>query len=243
MKRLILKISFLSLLAGCMATGEINQIEAPVDPKSKPAKSAPATRSASRSAMQAYAVTATRILPVAQSACRKRRGLKCNFRFGVDERASMPSNAFQTVDDADRPLIIFTSKLLDSVRNQDELAFIIAHEAAHHILGHLETRNESALLKGMSAKVGAVAGGKNEKAVEAAWKRGVRDGILVYSKQFEIEADVLGAIITENAGYDALTGALYFNRIPDPGNRIYATHPRNADRLRAVRAAVAKLRG
>ena len=36
------------------------------------------------------------------------------------------------------------------------------------------------------------------------------------------------------AGYDPRIGALYFARIPDPGDRFLGTHPPNADRQRVV---------
>lgn len=241
MKFNLFPLVIFAALAGCLETTEVQNTSAPVASKAK--QSEPATRAPSASAVQAYASVAAQVQPVARAVCRKAKGLRCNFIFAIDDRADMPANAFQTVNDAGRPVIIFTTKLLETVRNKDELAFILAHEAAHHVLGHLDTKNDSAILRGMSAKVDAVASGKNEKAVEEAWKRGVRDGILVYSKAFELEADVLGARITEQAGFDALKGALYFNSIRDPGNRVYSTHPRNADRLRAVRAEVARIRG
>ena len=38
-----------------------------------------------------------------------------------------------------------TVPLIAEVRNRDELAFIISHEAAHHILGHIAQQNETAM--------------------------------------------------------------------------------------------------
>jgi hypothetical protein len=35
-------------------------------------------------------------------------------------------------------------------------------------------------------------------------------------------------------------GADYFMRIPEPGNRFFGTHPRNADRIAGVRAAIGR---
>ena len=56
-----------------------------------------------------------------------------------------------------------------------------------------------------------------------------------------IEADRLGAQMTQKAGFDAVRGAAYFTRIPDAGNRFFGTHPRNAYRIAGVKAAVAEL--
>ena len=49
------------------------------------------------------------------------------------------SNAFQTVT-SDGPLIVITGPLLQGTRNDDEVAFVMSHEAGHHIASHLEKR-------------------------------------------------------------------------------------------------------
>ncbi|MGR3838426.1 MAG: M48 family metalloprotease, partial [Cognatishimia sp.] len=56
-----------------------------------------------------------------------------------------------------------------------------------------------------------------------------------------LEADGLGAILTERAGYDAINGARFFTRLPDPGNRFLGTHPPNAQRIEVVQTTVAGL--
>jgi len=49
-------------------------------------------------------------------------------------------------------------------------------------------------------------------------------------------------VIAFRAGFDPLAGALYFDRIDDPGNRFLGTHPANADRIAVVRRTMAGLR-
>ena len=49
-----------------------------------------------------------------------------------------------------------------------------------------------------------------------------------------------GAQMTARAGFDPVLGADYFMRIPDPGNKFFGTHPRNADRIAGVRAAIGR---
>jgi len=61
-----------------------------------------------------------------------------------------------------------------------------------------------------------------------------------YSKDFELEADALGTVITAQAGFDPLLGADFFFRIPDPGNSFLGTHPANADRVAIVRRTAAR---
>ena len=62
------------------------------------------------------------------------------------------------------------------------------------------------------------------------------------AKDYELEADRLGTVLTWNAGYDPLLGAQFFARIPDPGRTVLGTHPANALRIDIVRQTVAELR-
>lgn len=70
---------------------------------------------------------------------------------------------------------------------------------------------------------------------------GAAVGARAYSKEFELEADALGARIAALAGYDPVKGAAYFQRIPDPGNEFLGTHPPNAARIAVVKAVAAAL--
>ena len=84
----------------------------------------------------------------------------------------------------------------------------------------------------------ASAYGGDAAAVERAQQIGASVGSRYYSKEWELEADYLGSIITLNAGYDPINGSRLFQRIPDPGNHILGTHPSRAQRLAQVRRAV-----
>jgi predicted Zn-dependent protease len=66
-------------------------------------------------------------------------------------------------------------------------------------------------------------------------------GARSYSKNFELEADALGTVITHNAGYNPVRGAEFFSQLPDPGNRFLGTHPPNAQRIETVRRVAAGL--
>jgi len=174
------------------------------------------------------------IEPVAEAVCRERApSMNCDFQIVVDDAVNAPPNAFQTVDATGRPIIAFTIPLIAIARNKDELAFIMAHEAAHHIEGHLGQLQRNASLGADLA--GALFGTNDARNIGAAV------GGRVYSKDFELEADALGALIAKRAGYDPLIGAAFFQRIPDPGNRFLGTHPANSDRIATVRRAVAGL--
>ena len=186
-----------------------------------------------------------RVEPVAEADCVRRRGpgVDCDLRIVVDDRPGMPANAFQTIDQRGRPLLGFTIALIAEARNEDELAFVVAHEASHHILGHLDRQDEVAA-QGAEAfgRIAAQEAGATPASIRQAREVGAAVGARSFSKEWELEADALGAVVALEAGFDPVHGAEFFLRIPDPGNRVLGTHPPNADRIATVQAAVAQAR-
>ncbi len=195
-----------------------------------------------RQAARMFAQVVQTVEPVAESECRSRtRGVNCDFHIVVDDRPDQPPNAFQTLDRTGRPVIAFTVALIADARNADELAFVMGHEAAHHIEGHIARQGQNAVAGAILAGGLAVLLGGDQVLVDTVQRAGARVGARSYSKAFELEADALGTLITHRAGYDPLKGAVFFSRIPDPGDRFLGTHPPNAQRLETVRATVAGL--
>lgn len=195
-------------------------------------------------AARAFVAVVRQVEPVAEAECRARSPqLNCDFQIVVDSRPNVPPNAFQTRDPSGRPIIGFTLALIMDARNQDELAFVLGHEAAHHIAGHLDLVQQSAWAGAVAAGVLASLGGARPEAIERAQSIGAGVGARTFSKDFELEADSLGTVIAFRAGYDPITGAGFFARLPDPGNRFLGTHPPNADRQRVVAQTLAQVRG
>ncbi len=194
-------------------------------------------------AARGWAEVVARVEPVAERECRRQTvNTNCDFRIVVDKRRGVPSNAFQSVDASGRPVITFTIGLIAEARNVEELAFVMGHEAAHHIAGHLGRQQQNAAAGAVIFAGLATLTGGTAADVAAAQELGAVVGARSYSKEFELEADRLGTVITYRAGYDPLKGAQFFNRIPDPGNRFLGTHPPNAERMEMVRRTVAQLR-
>ncbi len=187
---------------------------------------------------------AARMTPVVTKTCREklRRG-NCNFLVAVDEDRSLPANAFQTVDDRGRPVIVFTRSLLDLSRNADELAFVLGHEAAHHIAGHIPRRQDQAMTGAILVGILGQSAGLTGEELKRAQEIGAGLAAQHYSKEFELEADALGAEMAWLGGYDALKGANFFTRLPDPGDRLMGSHPANSERLAVVRATLKRLKG
>lgn len=183
-----------------------------------------------------------RMEPVIEDTCQKNtKGLDCDFQIVVDSTPGQPPNAFQTRSKSGRPILAFNTALIADVRNADELAFVMGHEGAHHMLNHLDEQRQNAaagavILSGIAAVMGA-----DLEQIREAEQLGAAAGALSYSKQHELEADRLGTIITHQAGYNPLRGAEYFNRLPDPKNAFLSTHPSNKARIQIVRQTATEL--
>lgn len=196
----------------------------------------------SRASVDQFVTVVETVEPIAERECRRRTPREnCDFLIVVDDRTDLPPNAFQFLSNTGQPVLAFTLSLIESVENADELAFVMGHEAAHHIEGHLAKQQQSAE-QGSTFLGNLVAlQGGDAQQVEEAQELGAILGARRYSKAFELEADTLGTIITLKAGYDPVRGAAFFQRLPDPGNQFLGTHPPNADRMQAVRRAAAAL--
>ncbi len=211
---------------------------APV-PTATPAAVSPA---AARARARTFVSVVNQLEPVAEQECRARtQNLNCDFNIVVDDRPGMPANAFQTLDRQGRPIIGFTLALIADARNEDELAFVLGHEAAHHIAGHIGRQQQNAVAGAVIFAGLATLSGGDANAVRSAQELGAQVGARSYSKEFELEADALGTVITKRAGYDPLRGAEFFTRIPDPGDQFLGTHPPNAARVEIVRKTAAGL--
>jgi predicted Zn-dependent protease len=220
------------LLQACVA------VEGPAPVASSPVPD----RIPARQAVANFEAVVASVEPVAERVCRERvRDRNCDFEIVIDARAGQPPNAFQTLDDRGRPVIGFTVALIAEARNRDELAFILGHEAAHHIAGHIPQTQRRALEGALIGTVLASLGGLDAQGVDTAQRIGAGIGARRYAKDFELQADRLGTIIAARAGFDPVRGAAFFARIPDPGDRFLGTHPPNADRIETVRRTAAGL--
>lgn len=221
------------MLAGC-------EVATTGPPTQQPRPSADG-RPDARTAAFNFVTVVRRVEPVAEQVCRERtRGINCDYLVVIDDRPRQPPNAFHTLDRSGRPVIGFTIALIADARNQDELAFILGHEAAHYIEGHIARGQQAAVAGAVVAGALAELGGGDAAAIRSAQDLGSQLGVRSFAKGFEIEADELGTRIAMRAGYDPIRGAAYFTRIPDPGNRFLGTHPPNSDRLAAVRRAAGR---
>lgn len=121
---------------------------------------------------------------------------------------------------ADGRHVFTTTGLLSTVRNDDELAFILAHEMAHNILHHAVVMRGSEVGHGIGRNLG-------------------RSGRIV--RETEREADALGGTLMLDAGFDPVRGAAILGRLGggDLGIELFAAHDSAGKRIAAMRALAA----
>lgn len=236
-----------AILSACApVVSEVPNVPPPREQTQVTTVSAPSvtTPRSPRQAAQNFISVIGRMEPAIERECMARRttNINCDFQFVVDDRLDLEPNAFQTLDSSGRPIVGFTVSLIAAAQNADELAFVVGHEASHHILNHLDRKATSAtagavILGGLAAAVGA-----DTTTISTVQRVGAGVGSRVYSRDWELQADYMGAIITLNAGYDPVNGAEFFRRMPDPGDRVLGSHPSTAARMGQVQRAVSDVR-
>jgi predicted Zn-dependent protease len=129
--------------------------------------------------------------------------------------------------------------MFSNVRNEDEIAFILSHEAGHQIARHILQTQQNQQLGALI--LGSAAASLGADVNEAA-RLGSFLGTRVYSQEFELEADRIGTILAHRAGYNPRIGALSFNRFGGKGG-ILSTHPASQRRIQTVNATMKQLEG
>ena len=139
-------------------------------------------------------------------------------------------------------------QLLQDVTNDDELAFVLAHELAHNVLNHVGKQQQNvmagaALGIGVEAILAGLGGGQMNGEIA---KMGAGMGGQTFSQEFEREADYVGLYILQAAGYDMQAGERIARRIaqqnPD-AIRYASSHPTSADRAASLYSARTEIEG
>src|SRR5262245_51354551 len=128
--------------------------------------------------------------------------------------------------------------MIDAARTEGEVAGVMAHELSHVVLRH-GTAQASKATKYQVGQVagailGAIVGGTWGQVISQGTQFGLGTAFLRFSREFEKQADLLGAQIMARAGYDPRDMANMFKTIekqsgsggpqwlsdhPNPGNR------------------------
>jgi Zn-dependent protease with chaperone function len=147
------------------------------------------------------------------------------------------------------PMFVHTG-LLTSLDNESQLAGVLAHEMSHVSLRHGTSNVSKSNLVQLPAMLGgAMAGNKGGiwgTLAQLGIGLGAQSMLLKYSRNAETEADLNGAQIMNDAGYDPTQMALFFQKLeggsgggdnsklanflsdhPTPGNRVKYVNDQN----------------
>ena len=157
--------------------------------------------------------------------------------------------------------IVFSGLLL-RMRNEAQLAGVIAHESGHFLRRHMirqwrDTRRKGDILSigTMLAGVGGAGAGIYMGDFVQLAQLGAILSLFRYSRELEAEADAMGAKLIAEAGYSPMEmsstwaqfiaelelSAKYRRKHRDRGYSLFATHPAEETRMADLRATAAEL--
>lgn len=145
------------------------------------------------------------------------------------------------------PMFVNSGMIL-AAREEGEMAGVMAHELSHVALRHGTAQATKAakysILAGVLGVGGAILGGP---ALGQLGQGVVGTYFLKFSREYETEADLLGARIMANAGYDPRDLANMFKTIEQQsggggGGGFFSDHPSPANRYERINQEAAMLR-
>ena len=182
----------------------------------------------------------------------------CSWRLELLDEADI--NAYATHgENGEDQVIAVTRGVYDFSEDEDQFAFVIAHEYAHHLGDHIDKSAQNGMVSGLSTAAillaGAYASGgymtpeqANQYGQDSAviTEGMMRAGQLVFSAEMEEEADYLAAFLIRRAGYDVeearrliLRMSAMHGNVGDTG--AFSSHPAGPERLVRVDKAIGEV--
>ena len=140
--------------------------------------------------------------------------------------------------------------MIEAAQTEGEVAGVMAHELAHVLLRH-GTANAT---KAQGFQIGALAGAIAGAVVGGGWGNVIAQGsqfglgtwLMKYSREYERQADIIGAQIMARAGYDPRDLAQMFETIQKQGGNgvpeWLSSHPNPGNRTQYIAQEAAQLR-
>src|SRR5688572_25437991 len=140
--------------------------------------------------------------------------------------------------------------MIEAARTEGEVAGVMAHELAHVLLRH-GTANAT---KAQGFQIGALAGAIAGAVIGGGWGELISQGsqfglgtwLMKYSREYERQADLIGAQIMARAGYDPRDLARMFETIQKQGGNggpeWLSSHPNPGNRTQYIAQEAAQVR-
>jgi Zn-dependent protease with chaperone function len=132
--------------------------------------------------------------------------------------------------------------MIEASKNEAEMAGVMAHEISHVALRHgtaQATKGEKFQIGAIAGQVlGAIVGGTAGSIISQGSQFGLGAYFLKYGREYETQADILGAQIMARAGYDPRQMANMFKTIESQGGsggpEWLSSHPNPGNRYNAI---------
>jgi len=140
--------------------------------------------------------------------------------------------------------------MIEAARSEGEVASVMAHEIAHVALRHgtaQATKGEKFQIGAIAGQIlGAIVGGTAGSVISQGSQIGLGTYFLKYGREYERQADLLGAQIMARAGYNPREMATMFETIERQGGSSgpewMSSHPNPGNRAAAINKEASMLR-
>ncbi|HJQ35316.1 MAG TPA: M48 family metallopeptidase [Pyrinomonadaceae bacterium] len=142
--------------------------------------------------------------------------------------------------------VYVNSGLLETAGGEGELAGVLAHEISHVALRHGTASASKAVIAQLGVAIlGEIIGGKKGEAIQLGAYAGSMLYLMKFSRDYEKQADILGAQIMSRAGYDPHDMVQLFRRLEEGGGKglpqWLSDHPDLEKRARRIEEEAALL--
>jgi predicted Zn-dependent protease len=145
--------------------------------------------------------------------------------------------------------IVVYEGLLSVARTPDELAVVLGHEIAHAVAKHSNERMSQQILTQYG--IALISSALSEKSVAVrdlattVFGLGAKVGMMLpYSRKHEYEADYMGIVFMELAGYDSDSSVTFWKKMAELGEssvpEILSTHPSDDKRIANLELKIAE---
>ncbi len=260
--RFVFSVLALASLAACGTTYQMPKVDAAITSRADTmfveAQAEPERRLASeRTGIARFNRVARRVEPVAKKFCENELANKpdidCNVGLELDRKMDERNAYFTYAKPGNKaPVIRFSLPILQDVKSDDEVAFILGHEYGHLIGQHIQKKQTQQLVGALIMGTLTAAANANNpyadpNAVSQNMELGAAVGGFAFSKTYELESDMLGTRIAHAAGYDPVKGAKFFARDEEVKSEngqlsFWGTHPADAERIAVVIATTEQIK-
>ncbi|MGH9904311.1 MAG: M48 family metallopeptidase [Pyrinomonadaceae bacterium] len=164
-------------------------------------------------------------------------------------RSSMPNLPwrFRVIDRADANAfalpggyVYITSGMMRRIRNDSELAGVLAHEITHVTLRHGTNQASKAMLARMPLQIlgGRLGGGLGGNLARLGLSFGLNSLFLKYGRGAETQADVGAVQLMQRAGYNPYGMVSFMQTLNNRGGGFFSDHPSPANRIGRIQQEI-----